>query len=88
MMSPYFDASSFSNKFLKVNFRINKKQFDIVIIGSGGAGLMAALSAIENGAKNIAVISKVIPTNSHTVAAKGGAAAAATIGADEFLQMH
>ena len=53
-----------------------KKQFDIIIIGSGGAGLMAAISAIESGAKNIAVISKVIPNNSHTVAAKGGINAA------------
>ena len=33
---------------------------------------MAAISAIEAGAKNIAVISKVVPTSSHTVAAKGG----------------
>ncbi len=53
-----------------------KLQFDILIIGSGGAGLMAAISAIKAGAKNIAVISKVIPTNSHTVAAKGGINAA------------
>ncbi len=52
------------------------KQFDIIIIGSGGAGLMAALTAIKSGAKNIAVISKVVPTNSHTVAAKGGINAA------------
>ncbi len=37
---------------------------------------MAAISAINNGAKNIAVISKVIPTNSHTVSAKGGINAA------------
>jgi succinate dehydrogenase / fumarate reductase flavoprotein subunit len=59
-----------------VNFQTSKKQFDIIIIGSGGAGLMAAISAINSGAKNIAVISKVIPTNSHTVAAKGGINAA------------
>ncbi len=59
-----------------MDFKISKKQFDILIIGSGGAGLMAAISAIKAGAKNIAVISKVIPTNSHTVAAKGGINAA------------
>jgi succinate dehydrogenase / fumarate reductase, flavoprotein subunit len=59
-----------------MNFSVSKKQFDIIIIGSGGAGLMAAISAINSGAKNIAVISKVIPTNSHTVAAKGGINAA------------
>ncbi len=55
---------------------ISKKHFDIIIIGSGGAGLSAAISAINSGAKNIAVISKVIPSNSHTVAAKGGINAA------------
>lgn len=59
-----------------MNFPVSKKQFDILIIGSGGAGLMAAISAIDSGAKNIAVISKVVPTNSHTVAAKGGINAA------------
>ncbi len=59
-----------------MNFQISKHHFDIIIIGSGGAGLMAAISAINRGAKNIAVISKVIPSNSHTVAAKGGINAA------------
>ncbi len=59
-----------------MNFQISKHQYDIVIIGSGGAGLMAAISAINSGAKNIAVVSKVVPTNSHTVAAKGGINAA------------
>ncbi len=55
-----------------VNLKATKKHFDIAIIGSGGAGLMAAVEAAKNGAKEIAIISKVIPTNSHTVAAKGG----------------
>jgi succinate dehydrogenase / fumarate reductase, flavoprotein subunit len=59
-----------------MNFPISVKDFDIIIIGSGGAGLMAAISAIESGAKNIAVISKVTPNNSHTVSAKGGINAA------------
>ena len=59
-----------------MDFKITKHQFDIIIIGSGGAGLTAAISAINSGAKNIAIISKVIPGNSHTVAAKGGINAA------------
>ncbi|MFT5702874.1 MAG: succinate dehydrogenase flavoprotein subunit [Rickettsiales bacterium] len=50
--------------------------FQTIIIGAGGAGLMAALSCAENGVKNVAVISKVLPTQSHTVAAKGGINAA------------
>jgi succinate dehydrogenase / fumarate reductase, flavoprotein subunit len=60
----------------EVNFQVTQNQFDVVIVGSGGAGLMAAISAINSGVKNVAVISKVIPTNSHTVAAKGGINAA------------
>ncbi len=59
-----------------MNFKISKQQFDIVIVGSGGAGLMSAISATKSGAKNVAIISKVIPTSSHTVAAKGGINAA------------
>lgn len=51
---------------------ISIKDFDLIIIGSGAAGLRSAISAHENGVKKIAIISKVIPTNSHTVAAKGG----------------
>jgi len=46
--------------------------FDAIIIGSGGAGLMTAISASDCGVKNIAIISKVQPVNSHTVSAKGG----------------
>lgn len=53
-------------------FKVSKHQFDLIIIGSGAAGLMAAISAKESGIQNIAVISKVVPTSSHTVAAKGG----------------
>ena len=56
--------------------KISRKKFDIVIMGSGGAGLMAAISAIEAGNKNIAIVSKVVPNSSHTVAAKGGINAA------------
>ncbi|MBU6339629.1 MAG: FAD-binding protein [Rickettsiales bacterium] len=59
-----------------LNLKITKKQFDVVVIGSGGAGLMAALSCAKSDIKNIAVISKVVPLNSHTVAAKGGINAA------------
>ena len=53
-------------------FKTTRKQFDLIIIGSGAAGLTAAINAAKDGVKNIAVISKVITTNSHTVAAKGG----------------
>ncbi|WP_319379576.1 succinate dehydrogenase flavoprotein subunit [Thiomicrorhabdus sp.] len=49
--------------------------FDVIIIGAGGAGLRAALLLTEQGHK-VAVVSKVFPTRSHTVAAQGGINAA------------
>lgn len=49
--------------------------FDAVIVGAGGAGLRAALQ-LANSGLNVAVISKVFPTRSHTVSAQGGIAAA------------
>ncbi len=50
-------------------------QFDAVIVGAGGAGLMAALYASKGGAK-VAVVSKLYPTRSHTGTAQGGIGAA------------
>nr|MBP7488996.1 FAD-binding protein [Azospira sp.] len=49
-------------------------KYDVVIVGAGGAGLRAALQVSEAGLKT-AVLSKVFPTRSHTVAAQGGVAA-------------
>ena len=53
---------------------IKTKEFDAVIIGAGGSGLRAALQMAQSNYK-VAVISKVYPTRSHTVAAQGGIAA-------------
>lgn len=51
---------------------------DIVIVGAGGAGLRAAISiAEENPDLKVALLSKVYPMRSHTVAAEGGAAGVA-----------
>ena len=49
-------------------------KFDVVIVGAGGAGLMAACQLAGN--TSIAVISKLYPSRSHTGAAQGGVAAA------------
>ncbi|XXQ69452.1 succinate dehydrogenase flavoprotein subunit [Neisseriaceae bacterium B1] len=50
------------------------RQFDAVVVGAGGAGLRAALQLSKAGIKT-AVLSKVFPTRSHTVAAQGGISA-------------
>ncbi|MBE2184990.1 MAG: succinate dehydrogenase flavoprotein subunit [Anaerolineae bacterium] len=50
-------------------------QFDAIVVGAGGAGLMAALYATKGGVK-VAVISKLYPTRSHTGTAQGGIGAA------------
>lgn len=54
------------------------QKFDAVIIGAGGAGLRAALQLTNKNQSSIkvAVVSKVFPTRSHTVAAQGGINAA------------
>ena len=52
----------------------NVHQFDVVVVGAGGAGLMAGLYASRNA--KTAVISKLYPTRSHTGAAQGGISAA------------
>lgn len=46
--------------------------YDIVVVGSGGAGMRAALAAGEGSGLRVAVISKTYPTRSHTGAAQGG----------------
>ncbi len=59
-------------------------QFDVVVVGAGGAGLRAAVGMVEAGL-NTACISKVYPTRSHTVAAQGGInAALGNIGRDDW----
>jgi succinate dehydrogenase / fumarate reductase flavoprotein subunit len=64
---------------------IEKHQFDAVIVGGGGAGLRASLQLAEAGVK-VAVLSKVFPTRSHTVAAQGGIAAAlGNVSGDNWL---
>ena len=47
------------------------RRFDVVIVGAGGSGMRASLQLARAGL-NVAVLSKVFPTRSHTVAAQGG----------------
>jgi succinate dehydrogenase / fumarate reductase flavoprotein subunit len=50
---------------------VTKRKFDVVIVGAGGSGMRASLQLARAGL-NVAVLSKVFPTRSHTVAAQGG----------------
>jgi succinate dehydrogenase / fumarate reductase flavoprotein subunit len=54
---------------------IRRRKFDSLIIGAGGGGLRAALQ-LSRAEAHVAVVSKVFPTRSHTVAAQGGVTAA------------
>ncbi|WP_345751616.1 succinate dehydrogenase flavoprotein subunit [Microbacterium rhizophilus] len=65
---------------------VHYHQFDIVIVGAGGAGMRAAIEA-GPGAKT-AVITKLYPTRSHTGAAQGGMAAALANVEEDSWEWH
>ena len=53
---------------------IQVRRFDAIVVGAGGSGMRAALELARADLK-VAVLTKVFPTRSHTVAAQGGIAA-------------
>src|SRR4030095_3215664 len=70
-----------------VGGRMQAVQTDVVVVGGGGAGLRAAIAVAESDPRlRIALVSKVVPMRSHTVAAEGGAAA--VVRADDKLANH
>ena len=58
-----------------MSLALERRKFDALIIGAGGGGLRAALQ-LSRAEAHVAVVSKVFPTRSHTVAAQGGVNAA------------
>jgi len=65
-------------------YKIVEHQYDMVVVGAGGAGLRATFGLAAKGL-NTACISKVFPTRSHTVAAQGGISAAlGNMGEDDW----
>jgi succinate dehydrogenase / fumarate reductase flavoprotein subunit len=65
-------------------YRIVDHEYDVVVIGAGGAGLRATFGMAQKGLRT-ACITKVFPTRSHTVAAQGGIAAAlGNMGEDDW----
>ncbi|MEM7426890.1 MAG: succinate dehydrogenase flavoprotein subunit [Pseudomonadota bacterium] len=65
-------------------YNIIDHEYDVVVVGAGGAGLRATLGAAQAGLRT-ACVSKVFPTRSHTVAAQGGVAASlGNMGPDDW----
>ncbi len=66
------------------SYSVIDHQFDVVVVGAGGAGLRATLGMAAKGLKT-ACVTKVFPTRSHTVAAQGGISAAlGNVGDDDW----
>ncbi|MAZ52720.1 MAG: succinate dehydrogenase flavoprotein subunit [Trueperaceae bacterium] len=66
----------------------NSHKFDVIVIGAGGAGLMAARYAAQNPNVTVAVVSKLYPTRSHTGAAQGGVGAALGNVSEDHPEWH
>src|SRR5450830_349035 len=66
---------------------ITTRKFDVVIVGAGGSGMRASLQLARAGL-NVAVLSKVFPTRSHTVAAQGGIGASLGNMAEDNWHYH
>jgi len=63
-------------------------RFDVIVVGAGGAGLMAARYAAQQPGLRVAVISKLYPTRSHTGAAQGGVGAALGNVSEDHPEWH
>ena len=66
---------------------IARRRFDVVIVGAGGSGMRASLQLARAGL-NVAVLSKVFPTRSHTVAAQGGVSASLGNMSEDSWEFH
>ncbi len=71
----------------KSAYEIIDHEYDVVIVGAGGAGLRATLGMNAAGF-SVACVSKVFPTRSHTVAAQGGVSAALSNVAEDDWRWH
>ncbi len=63
-------------------------RYDVIVVGAGGAGMMAARYAAQQAGVSVAVISKLYPTRSHTGAAQGGVGAALGNVSEDYPEWH
>ena len=69
---------------MRESYSLEEHQYDVVVVGAGGAGLRATMGLAATGLST-ACISKLFPTRSHTVAAQGGMSAAlGNMGEDDW----
>ena len=68
-------------------YKIIDHNYDVLVVGAGGAGLRAAVGLSESGLKT-ACVSKVFPTRSHTAAAQGGISAALGNAGEDDWRWH
>jgi len=68
-------------------YEIIDHEYDVVVVGAGGAGLRATLGTVQAGLRT-ACVTKIFPTRSHTVAAQGGVAASLSNMAEDSWQWH
>jgi len=69
------------------SYEYETHEYDVVVVGAGGAGLRATLGMAEQGLRT-ACVTKVFPTRSHTVAAQGGIAASLSNMGPDHWQWH
>ena len=75
MVLPVFSSHDVTVFQISRDYPVVDHTYDAVVVGAGGAGLRAAFGLVEEGFRT-AVITKLFPTRSHTVAAQGGINAA------------
>ena len=70
-----------------IHSSLPRRQFDVVVVGAGGAGMRCSLQLAQAGL-SVAVLSKVFPTRSHTVAAQGGVSASLGNMSEDHWEWH